>query len=64
MQMAANLVLNARTKHIEIELYFVREKVLQCQLDVRHVPAFDQAVDVLTKAISSSRFPLLRSKLI
>ena len=50
-------------KHVEIDLYFVRDKVLQRQVEVRHVPALDQAADVLTKAISSLRFPDLRSKL-
>ena len=44
--MAANPVLHARTKHIEIDLYFVREKVLHRLVDVRHVPAIDQTADV------------------
>ena len=63
VQIAANPVLHARTKHIEIDLYFVRDKVLQRQLEVRHVPAIDQTADVLTKPISSLQFPVLRSKL-
>ncbi|PON70287.1 hypothetical protein PanWU01x14_082110 [Parasponia andersonii] len=62
--MSADPVLHARTKHIELDLYFVREKVLQQQLDVRHVPTIDQTADVLTKTVSSSRFHfLLRDKL-
>ena len=61
--LSANLVLHARTKHIKLDLYFVREKVFQKLIDVRHVPSSDQTTDLFTKAIPSSRFPLLRSKL-
>ena len=61
--MAANPVLHARTKHIEIDLYFVRDKVLQRQITVSHVPAQHQLADCLTKPISNSTFPLLRDKL-
>ena len=59
----ANPILHARTKHIELDLYFVREKVIQKLIDVRHVPSSDQTTDLFTKAIPSSRFSLLRSKL-
>ncbi|XP_024020247.1 uncharacterized protein LOC112091288 [Morus notabilis] len=63
VQLAANPVLHARTKHVELDLYFVREKVIHKVIDVKHVPAIDQAADVLTKPISSSKFPALRHKL-
>ena len=61
--LSANLVLHARTKHIELDLYFVCKKVIQKFIDVRHVPSGDQTTDLFTKAIPSSKFPLLRSKL-
>ena len=61
--LSANLVLRARTKHIELDLYFVCKKVIQKFIDVRHVPSGDQTTDLFTKAIPSSKFPLLRSKL-
>ena len=61
--MAANPVLHARTKHIDLDLYFVRDKVVRRQVEVKHVPASAQIADVLTKAISSSQFSALRSKL-
>lgn len=63
VQMAANPVLHARTKHIEIDLYFVRDKVMSKQIKVRHVPAIDQVADVLTKANSSYRFADFITKL-
>lgn len=61
--MSANPVLHARTKHIELDLYFVREKVLRKQVEVRHVLAVDQLADIFTKAISSSSFSAFRDKL-
>ena len=63
LQLVANPVLHDRTKHVELDLYFVREKVLQKKVMIQHVPSIDQTEDVLTKPISSSKFPLLRNKL-
>uniref|UniRef100_A0A803Q711 Polyprotein n=1 Tax=Cannabis sativa TaxID=3483 RepID=A0A803Q711_CANSA len=61
--MSANPVLHSRTKHIELDLYFVRERILQQLLHMKHTPAMDQVADILTKALSAPRFKLLRDKL-
>lgn len=61
--LAANPVLHARTKHIELDLYFVREKLMQQEIEVKHVPAQDQLADVLTRAVPSSMFNSFRYKL-
>ncbi|RVW87716.1 Retrovirus-related Pol polyprotein from transposon TNT 1-94 [Vitis vinifera] len=61
--LSANPILHARTKHIEIDLYFVREKVLQKQIQIHHVPSSDQLADVFTKATPNSRFLTIRAKL-
>lgn len=34
----ANPILHARTKHVKIDLYFVREKILHKQIHIHHVP--------------------------
>ena len=62
VMLAHDPVLHTRTKHIELSLFFVREKVLSRQLQVVHIPSEDQPVDLLTKALSSSRFLHLRDK--
>nr|KYP42460.1 Copia protein [Cajanus cajan] len=58
-----NPVLHSRSKHMELDIFFVREKVLNKSLVVSHIPAQHQFADVLTKALSPKRFLLLRSKL-
>ena len=63
VSIAHNPVFHSRTKHMEIDVFFVREQVLAKQLSVVHLPALDQWADVLTKPLSSTRFEALRDKL-
>ena len=61
--LTANLVFHSRSKHIELELHFIREKVLRQELQICYVSSTDQLVDILTKHFSISQFCSLRSKL-
>lgn len=55
-----NLILHARIKHMELDIFFVREKVLSKNLTITHVPSFAQVADIFTKALSPLRFTTLR----
>ena len=61
--MSSNPVQHQRTKHIEIDLHFVREKVALGAVRVLHVPTSSQYVDIFTKDLPSSVFTEFRSSL-
>ncbi|KAK5812212.1 hypothetical protein PVK06_027631 [Gossypium arboreum] len=53
---AANPVLHSKFKHVELDPFFVREKVASGELVVGEVPGCDQVADILTKPLSASLF--------
>lgn len=62
LSLVANLVFHSKGKHVELDLHFVRDKVLAKQLDVRYIPTNQQLAYGLTKSLTKFKFCELQSK--
>ncbi|XP_019077634.1 uncharacterized mitochondrial protein AtMg00810-like [Vitis vinifera] len=56
VRLAENLVFHARTKHVEVHYHFIREKVLEEEVELKQIKSEDQVADLFTKGLSGSKF--------
>jgi hypothetical protein len=59
--LSTNPVQHQCTKHVEIDLHFVRDMVTTGEIRVLHVPTTSQYADIFTKGLPTSVFTEFRS---
>ncbi|GJW80547.1 putative RNA-directed DNA polymerase [Tanacetum coccineum] len=63
IQIAANPVMHEKTKHFDIDVHLVREKVASGLIKTKKVNSKDQVADIFTKALGSVQHGALVNKL-
>nr|GEU38778.1 ribonuclease H-like domain-containing protein [Tanacetum cinerariifolium] len=63
IHIAANPIMHEKTKHFDIDVHIVREKVASGLIKTKKVDSKSQIADILTKALGSAQHAVLTKKL-
>ncbi|KAL3835707.1 hypothetical protein ACJIZ3_010443 [Penstemon smallii] len=61
--LSKNPIMHSRTKHVDINYHFVRDRVQSRAIQISFLSSKDQLADIFTKPLSSPRFSTLRTSL-
>ncbi|CAL1411860.1 unnamed protein product [Linum trigynum] len=56
IRIATNPVLHDRTKHIEVHVHYIRQLVVEGEVELAYITSENQTADLLTKAVASARY--------
>lgn len=62
VHLSVNPVLHSKTKHVDLDIYIVRDLVFGKKLSIHHLPAIEQVADIFAKSLSVN-FLELKQKL-
>ena len=62
ISIAPNPVLHDRTKHVEVDKHFIKEKIENGQICMTYIPTDEQIADVLTKGLSKKQLEKFTGK--
>ncbi|RVW59121.1 Copia protein [Vitis vinifera] len=60
---AHNPILHDRTKHVEVDKHFIKEKIDNGLVCMTYIPTEEQVADVFTKGLHKRQFDFLVGKL-
>lgn len=63
IQLAANPVFHARTKHVGSDCHFIRDEIIRGTIATKHVSTKTQLADIMTKALGRREFEAFLLKL-
>ena len=62
-KLSSNPIFHRRTKNIEVHYHFVREKVLNKEIDLKKIHTKEQLADIFTKPLEKILFEKFRRQL-